>query len=75
MAEAVTMPSLMMTPSIVSEESLARDTHTDRHTYTQTWGRLSYTFNDLIVGMYIALSAIESALQLNHIHTNYEYIQ
>ena len=30
MSEAVTMPSLMMT-SIVSEESLVRELHTDRH--------------------------------------------
>ena len=29
MSEAVTMPSLMMLTSIVSEESLVRDTHTD----------------------------------------------
>ena len=32
MSEAVTVPSLMMMTSTVSEESLARDTHTDRHT-------------------------------------------
>ena len=30
MSEAVTMPSLMMATSIVSEESLMMDTHTDR---------------------------------------------
>ena len=29
MSEAVTVPSLMMMNSIVSEESLARNTHTD----------------------------------------------
>ena len=38
--EAVTVPSLMMMPLILSEESLARDTHThtqtDRHTDRQT---------------------------------------
>ena len=32
MSRVVTMPSLMMMTSIVSEESLARDTHTDTHT-------------------------------------------
>ena len=48
MFEAVTVPSLMMMTSIVSEESLARDrrmharthththTHTDTHTHTHT---------------------------------------
>ena len=36
MSEAVTMPSLMMMTSIASEESLARDTKTDRHPHTQT---------------------------------------
>ena len=39
MSEAVTVPSLMMMDSIVSEESLARDTHTHAraraHTHTQ----------------------------------------
>ena len=35
-SEAVTMPSLMMMTSIVLEESLARDTHTDRQTHTHT---------------------------------------
>ena len=35
MSEAVTMPTLMMT-SIVSDESLARDTHTHTHTHTRT---------------------------------------
>ena len=35
MSEAVTVPSLMMMTSIVSEESLASDRHTDRHTHTQ----------------------------------------
>ena len=34
MSEAVTIPSLMMMTSIVSEESLARDTQTDRQTDT-----------------------------------------
>ena len=32
MSETVTMPSLMMMTSIISEELLARDTHTDTHT-------------------------------------------
>ena len=32
MSEAVTMPSLIMMASIVSEESLVRDTQTDRQT-------------------------------------------
>ena len=36
MCEAVTMPSLMMITSIVSEESLARDTHTATATDRQT---------------------------------------
>ena len=31
MSEAVTMPSLMMMSSIGSEESLARDPHTETH--------------------------------------------
>ena len=35
MSEAVTVPSLMMI-SIVSEDSLARDTHTHTHTHTRT---------------------------------------
>ena len=34
MFEAVTMPSLMMMTSIVSEESLARERQTDRNTHT-----------------------------------------
>ena len=34
MSEAVTVPSLMMTTSIISEDSLARDTHTHTHTRT-----------------------------------------
>ena len=34
MSEAVTMPSLTMMTSTVSEESLARDRHTDRQTHT-----------------------------------------
>ena len=35
MSEAVTMPSVMVITSILSEESLARDTHrqTDGHTH------------------------------------------
>ena len=36
MTEAVTVPSLMMMTSTVSEESLVRDTHTYTHTYTHT---------------------------------------
>ena len=36
MSEAVTMQSLMMMMSILSEESLARDRHTDGHTDTRT---------------------------------------
>ena len=32
MSKAVTVPSYMMITSIVSEESLARDTHTDTWT-------------------------------------------
>ena len=40
MPEAITVPSVMMMTSIVSEESLARDTHTyghaRRHTHTHT---------------------------------------
>ena len=36
MSEAVTMPSVMMKTSEVSEESLARDTQRDRHTDTET---------------------------------------
>ena len=32
MSEAVSVPSLMMMTSTVSEESLARDTHTETHT-------------------------------------------
>ena len=32
MSEAVTVPSLMMMTSIISEESLARDTHTQTDT-------------------------------------------
>ena len=45
MPEAVTVSSLMMMTLIVSEESIARDTQTDRETdrHTQTWGRLSKT--------------------------------
>ena len=43
-SEAVTVPSMMMMALLVSEESLARDRHTDRqtdteihtHTHTQT---------------------------------------
>ena len=31
MSEAVAVPSLMMVTSTISEESLARDTQTDRH--------------------------------------------
>ena len=34
MSEAVTVPRLMMMTLIVSEELLAREIHTDRHTYT-----------------------------------------
>ena len=34
--EAVTVPSLMMVPSIVCEESLAREIHTDTHRNRQT---------------------------------------
>ena len=37
MSEAVTtMPSLMVIASIVSKESLARETEIDRQTYTNT---------------------------------------
>ena len=36
MSEVVIMPSLLMTTSIVSEESLARDAHTDKHTHRHT---------------------------------------
>ena len=36
MSGAVTVPSLMMMTYTVSEESLARDTHTDRRTHTHT---------------------------------------
>ena len=36
MSEAVTVMSLMMLISIVSEESLARDTHPLAHTHTHT---------------------------------------
>ena len=36
MSEVVTMPSLMMMTSILSEESLLRDTHTHTHTHTHT---------------------------------------
>ena len=36
MSEAVTMPSLMMMTSIVSEESFARDTQIDTHTHTHS---------------------------------------
>ena len=38
MSEAVTIPSLMMVALMVSEESLARDRQTDRHTQTHTRG-------------------------------------
>ena len=40
MSEAVTMPRLMMVTSVVSEESLARDTtHTNTHTVIPPqWG-------------------------------------
>ena len=34
MSEAVTLPSLTMMASTVSEESLARGTHTETHTHT-----------------------------------------
>ena len=34
MSEAVTMPSVMMMTTIVSEESLVRDIHTHRQTDT-----------------------------------------
>ena len=34
MSEAVTMPSVMTMTSIVSEESLARDTYTNSHRHT-----------------------------------------
>ena len=37
MSETVTVPSSMMMASIVSEESLARDTHTHIHTHGQTF--------------------------------------
>ena len=36
MSEAVIMPSLMMLTSIVSEESFARDRHTDTHRQAHT---------------------------------------
>ena len=36
MSEAVTMPTLMMVTSTVSEQSLARDPHTDRQVDAQT---------------------------------------
>ena len=41
MSQTATVPSLMMTTSIVSEESLARDTHT--HTHTDEIERLRST--------------------------------
>ena len=37
MSEAVTMPNLTMVTSTVSEISLARDRHTDRHTHTHVY--------------------------------------
>ena len=36
MSEAVTVPSLTMMTSTVSEEPFTRDTHTHTHTHTQT---------------------------------------
>ena len=38
---AVTVPSLMLMTSVVSEESLARDTQTDRHKFQH---KLTYVF-------------------------------
>ena len=35
-SEAVTEPSLMMVTSIVAEESLVRDSHTDTHRHRHT---------------------------------------
>ena len=37
MSEAVTMPNCIMMTSIVSEESLARDTHTHRDIHSDTY--------------------------------------
>ena len=51
MSEAGTVPSLMMTSnSIVSEESLARDTdiHTHTHTHTQTLASSNLNFFKVI---------------------------
>ena len=39
MSEAVTMPSLIMMTSIISEESLARATQADRHIDRRTDGQ------------------------------------
>ena len=36
MSESVTVPSLMMITSTVSEESLVRDTYTDTHRQTDS---------------------------------------
>ena len=42
MSAPVTVPSLMMMTVIVSEESLAREIHTDRHTHRETDTGLVY---------------------------------
>ena len=44
MSEAVTVPSLMMITLKVSEESLAKDRHTDRQAHPHKRGLVYFTF-------------------------------
>ena len=62
MSEAVTVPGLTMMTSIVSEESLARDTHTDRHTHTE-WALSNNYLSIYLTQRDSGLSTLKFALQ------------
>ena len=48
MSKAVTVPSLLMMTSIVSEESLVRDTHTHARTHTYSFINIYITIHSQI---------------------------
>ena len=51
MSEAVTVTSLMMMTSILSEESLARDTHPHTNTHTDATHTQPHTHTQTAVGI------------------------
>ena len=65
MSESVTVPSLMMMTSIVSEESLARDTHTHTRTRTHTHVHIhAHTVASSILNFFKVVSEFENKKML-----------